>query len=203
MSLPSQPGLTHYFISKLANRTLEHLLRASFDEKLRPGSAREIEPRENWLRQQVYALAEALATIHSPGAESAEIHHDIKPANIFVFENKADALKFTDWGCPDFMHVIGTGSPTCTHRGIPPHLPPKQSGSRATSRAHDSPSLGCVFTKMLVWATQGVEFYKDFDRAADRQQAHVCWYSVQDDGKTILGDTVALILNQFESRELG
>jgi hypothetical protein len=56
---------------------------------------------------------------------------------------------------------------------------------------------------MLVWATQGVEVYKDFDRAADRQQAHVCWYSVQDDAKTILGDTVALILNQFESRELG
>jgi hypothetical protein len=51
---------------------------------------------------------------------------------------------------------------------------------------------------MPVWATEGVEVYKDLDRAVGRQQGHECWYFVQDDGKTILGDTALSKLKQLE-----
>lgn len=83
-----------------------------------------------WLRKQMIGLTRALSNIHGPSQGRTASHNDIQPANILVFANEGNNLKFMDWGQTRLIETAG--SPTI----VP---------------SDDLKYVGSVFVNILMW----------------------------------------------------
>lgn len=173
-----QSGESCYLVSELAKKSLQGLM---INDQVT--SERMLKGAE-WVKQQIRGLADALRLIHKPQNGYTGVHHDIKPDNILVC-GKNNNLKFTDWGCASFKGADFTpsSSPKTSARGQFPYLPPEHLSDsptgRPTGRPHDVWALGCVFTEMLVWLTEGKDSHGTFATKVYKnvnEDDHDCWF---------------------------
>jgi serine/threonine protein kinase len=187
---------SRYLVSELAQNSLQGLM---LNESI---SSEKMTQGEGWVQQQIRGLAGALKLIHEPQDSRTGVHHDIKPDNILAC-GKGVTLKFTDWGCASFRASDDTplSSPKTSARGQFPYLPPEHldilpAGS-PTGRPHDIWALGCVFTEILVWLTEGKDGHGTFAKDVyEKEGEHNCWFVGQDstlDLSKVLKDKLDLL----------
>jgi hypothetical protein len=140
-----------YLVAELADSDLDGFMNGYHD----PKAVRDLD--REWLVSQLTGLSDALATIH----DIMTYHvHDIKPANILMFNNLSigvkHRLKFTDFGSASGQKSDMTGGSVGTKiKGTTPTLPPETHLNGLSSRPHDVWSLGCVFLDILIWYHEG------------------------------------------------
>jgi len=122
-----------------------------------------------WFMKQLHGLADALMKVHHykrpttanphPEDELWGCHHDIKPENILVFENKPNThplFKIGDFGCGSFRPAKQNGvSELTTVVGTKAYMAPEGRHGRPVSRPFDMWGLGCVFLELLEWFFDG------------------------------------------------
>jgi len=173
-----------YLIAELADGNLDEFM-AKYPER------RAVDNLDrDWLLAQLRGLASALGVLHG---HMTYHHHDIKPANILVFNDPAanvkHRLKFTDFGSAGYAGCIdATGrSAKSKIKGNTPTLPPETYKNGSSSRPHDIWSLGCVFVDILVWYWRGWGYLKEFRSEVEDDSVAWCYYTVEDGNMTTTG----------------
>ena len=170
-----------YLIAELADGNLDEFM-AKYPERR---AVKDLD--RDWLLAQLWGLASALDILHG---HMTYHHHDIKPANILVFNDPAanvkHRLKFTDFGSAGFAGCIdATGrSAKSKIKGNTPTLPPETYKNGSSSRPHDVWSLGCVFLDILVWYWKGWEHLKKFRSQVEEESVAWCYYTVENGNMT-------------------
>ena len=163
---------TFYIISELADQDLDTFMKN--DRTKYPLAT------TKWLIRQLIGLAEALDKVHNAEPEKQTAYlHDIKPANILVFNKSSDhVLKLADWSVAKFNRIIADDSHKTdtwgSHRYLPPECELRTGGRNKpkSSRPHDIWSLACLYLELLVWFSEGKEGIPVFDKAIVQEEVH-------------------------------
>jgi serine/threonine protein kinase len=185
-----------YLVAELADGDLDGFMKGYLGHK----AVRDLD--REWLLSQLTGLADALATIHDIMIYHV---HDIKPANILVFNNLSTGvkhrLKFTDFGSASGQKSDMTGGSVGTKiKGTTPTLPPETHLNGLSSRPHDVWSLGCVFLDILIWYHEGWDTLNGFRSRVMEGSNAWCYYDVKDGNKMLTG-LVSTTLDEYARTE--
>ncbi|KAF6809279.1 serine/threonine protein kinase [Colletotrichum musicola] len=126
---------------------------------------------DQWLVQQCYGIADALAKVHGyssliqreDASENSKLHQDIKPENIlcFTYEGRL-SLSLTDFGNSQELDPDGTVD-KARKIGCKTYRPPEYEHEKSKiGRSWDIWCLGCVYLEFITWAIDGWPGVKDF-----------------------------------------
>ena len=112
------------------------------------------EERQAYLYRSIYALASGISYLHREVDGKVTAHHDLKPRNILVVDDK---LKIADFGHSHLRPLIeGSATEGASGLGTYEYQPPEywnQDGSRAQvkhGRAFDVWALGCIIIELAI-----------------------------------------------------
>lgn len=137
-----------------------------------------------WLIEQMLGTCEAIEYLHEYISSEGEslptrrigFHHDLKPANILLFESgKANrpVWKLGDFGSGDVKYTAVKSTEELYNRkastGDPVYSAPEHVVQGRVSRSKDIWSLGCIFLECLIWTLiQEQDAVKQFETARNK-----------------------------------
>ena len=144
--------------------------------------------RQKYLYRSIYALVSSISYLHKDIDGIVTAHHDLKPRNILVVDDK---LKVADFGHSHLRPILdGSATEGVSGLGTYEYQPPEywnHDGSRAQvkhGRAFDVWAVGCIVIELATlvvhdWPSEMVNMFRN-ERKANRNRDRKTPASVQD-----------------------